>query len=38
MKQNKLAKEKEREKPRNRLLTIENKVLVTIGKVGRGMG
>ena len=29
-------KEREREKPRNRLLTKENKLIVTRGEVGRG--
>jgi len=29
---------KERDKPRNRLLTIENKLMVTRRDVGRGMG
>ena len=31
-------REKERGKPRNRLLTIENKLMVTRGEVGGGMG
>ena len=37
---NKWAKEKkeDRDKPRNRLLTIENKLMVTRGKVSRGRG
>ena len=35
---NKQAKGKKREKPRNRLLTIENKLMVIIGEVGRGIG
>ena len=29
-------KEKDRDKPRNRLLTIQKKVMVTKGEVGRG--
>ena len=31
-------KERERDKPRNRLLTIENTLLVTRGEVGKGVG
>ena len=40
-KQHKETKEKERrkrDKLRNRLLTIENKLMVTRGEVGRGTG
>ena len=39
-KQNKCArrpKKRERDKPRNRFLTIENKLVVTTGEVGGGM-
>ena len=37
-KTNEQRKKRERDKPRNRLLTIENKLMVTRGEVGRGMG
>ena len=32
------GKKSERDKPRNRLLTIENKLMDTRGEVGGGMG
>ena len=32
------GEKRERDKPRNRLLTIENKLMVTRGEVGGGMG
>ena len=34
----KRERERESRKPRNRLLTIENKLMVTRGEVSRGMG
>ena len=33
-----VKEEKERDKPRNRLSTTENKLMVTIGEVSRRMG
>ena len=37
-KTNKRGGEREREKPRNRLLTIESKLMVTRRKEGQGVG
>ena len=37
-KTNKQREKKKRDKSRNRLLTIENKLMVTRGEVGGGMG
>ena len=35
---NEQRRKKERDKPRKRFLTLENKVMVTRGEVGGGMG